>query len=100
MKCSLDFSVLNFIGVFLAIYTAAIEMLSGKDAGRVSRKPEIVADAAYAIFCRDAKTFTGNFAVDDDILKEEGITNLDQYAVDPCKGIRHTVVCGAHFGIF
>lgn len=66
-----------------AIYTAAIEMLSGKDAGRVSRKPEIVADAAYAIFCRDANTFTGNFAVDDDILKEEGITNLDQYAVDP-----------------
>ena len=66
-------------------------MISGKDAGRLSRKPEIMADAAYAILCRDAKTFTGNFAVDDDILKEEGITNLDQYAVDPCKGIRHAV---------
>jgi len=71
-------------------------MLSGKDAGRMSRKPEIVADAAYAIMCRDAKTFTGNFAVDDDILKEEGITSLDQYAVDPCKGIIHTLVCGTH----
>jgi hypothetical protein len=71
--------------VFTAIYTAAIEMLSGKDAGRASRKPEIMADAAYAILCRDSKTFTGNFTVDDEILKEEGITDLDQYAVDPCK---------------
>lgn len=75
-------------------------MLSGKDAGRVSRKPEIVADAAYAILCRDAKTFTGNFAVDDDILKEEGITNLDEYAVDPCKGISHTAVCGTNLVYF
>jgi len=66
-----------------AIHTAAIEMISGRDAGSFSRKPEIMADAAYAILCRDAKTFTGNFTVDDDILKEEGITNLDQYAVDP-----------------
>jgi hypothetical protein len=73
--------------MFAAIYTAAIEMLSGKDAGRVSRKPEIVADAAYAIFCRDSKAFTGNFTVDDEILKEEGITDLDQYAVDPCKSL-------------
>jgi hypothetical protein len=60
-------------------------MLSGKDAARVSRKPDIMADAAYAILCRNSKTFTGNFAVDDEILKEEGITDLDQYAVDPCK---------------
>lgn len=60
-------------------------MLSGKDAARISRKPEIMADAAYAIFCRDSKAFTGNFAVDDEILKEEGITDLDQYAVDPCE---------------
>jgi hypothetical protein len=60
-------------------------MLSGNEAARISRKPEIVADAAYAIFCRDSKTFTGNFTIDDEILKEEGITYLDQYAVDPCK---------------
>lgn len=60
-------------------------MLSGREAARVSRKPEIIADAAYAIFCRDSKTFTGNFTVDDEILREEGITDLDQYAVDPCK---------------
>jgi citronellol/citronellal dehydrogenase len=60
-------------------------MLGGSDAARVSRKPEIIADSAYAIFCRDSKTFTGNFTIDDEILKEEGITDLDQYAVDPCK---------------
>jgi hypothetical protein len=86
---------LNF-SLFVAIHTAAIEMLSGKDAGRISRKPEIMADAAYAIFCRDAKTFTGNFAVDDKILEEEGITNLDQYAVDPGKGISYNIVCGTY----
>lgn len=66
-----------------AIHTAAIEMLSGKEAARVSRKPEIMADAAYAILCRDSRTFTGKFIVDDEILKEEGITDMDQYAVDP-----------------
>ncbi|KAJ9587197.1 hypothetical protein L9F63_019277 [Diploptera punctata] len=66
-----------------AIHTTAIEMLSGSEAARVSRKPEIMADAAYAILCRDSRSFTGKFTVDDEVLKEEGITNLDQYAVDP-----------------
>ena len=70
---------------FLAIHTAAIEMLSGKEAASVSRKPEIMADAAYAMMCRDSSTFTGKFAIDDEILKEEGITNFDEYAVDPCE---------------
>lgn len=64
-------------------------MLSGKDAGSVSRKPEIVADAAYAIICRDSRAYTGNFAVDEDILKEEGITDMNQYAVDPCKPLKY-----------
>ncbi|XP_075228738.1 hydroxysteroid dehydrogenase like 2 [Lycorma delicatula] len=70
-----------------AIHTAAIEMLTGPDSGRHSRKPEIVADAAYAIFCRDPANSknTGNFYIDEDVLKEEGLSQvqLDQYACDP-----------------
>lgn len=42
-----------------------------------------MADAAYAIFTKDSRSYTGNFAVDDEVLKAEGVTNLDQYAVDP-----------------
>lgn len=70
-----------------AILTAAIEMLSGSDSARHSRKPEIVADAAYAIFCKDSKTFTGQFVIDDEVLRTEGVSQvqIDQYACDPCK---------------
>lgn len=59
----------------------------GKDSGRYSRKPEIVSDAAYAILCKDAKKFTGQFVIDEDILRAEGLSQvqIDQYAFDPCK---------------
>lgn len=66
-----------------AIITAAMEMMGGKDIDKDCRTPEIMADAAYAIFCRDPKVFTGNFAVDEGVLREEGLTNFDEYAVDP-----------------
>ncbi|XP_049783339.1 hydroxysteroid dehydrogenase-like protein 2 isoform X1 [Schistocerca cancellata] len=66
-----------------AIHTAAIEMLSGPESGNYSRKPEIVADAAYAIMTKDPKTFTGNFIIDEDILRECGIQDFKQYAVNP-----------------
>lgn len=66
-----------------AIHTAAIEMLSGKEAAHISRKPEIMADAAYAILIKDSRSFTGNFIVDEDLLKQEGVTDMLQYAVDP-----------------
>lgn len=69
--------------LFLAIHTAAIEMLAGPDASRTSRKPEIVADAAYAIMCKDSKNVTGKFFIDEDVLKAEGISDLTQYACDP-----------------
>ncbi|XP_050546583.1 hydroxysteroid dehydrogenase-like protein 2 [Daktulosphaira vitifoliae] len=66
------------------IYSAALEMLSGPDLSKkVSRKPEIVADAAYAILCRSVEKCTGQFLVDDDVLREEGITDMDQYKSDP-----------------
>lgn len=62
-------------------------MLAGKEAARVSRKPDIVADAAYAILCKDSKTFTGQFTVDEDVLRAEGFSQqqIDAYACDPCE---------------
>ena len=66
-----------------AIITAAMEMLGGKEVDVQCRKPEIMADSAYAMLCRDSKSYTGNFAIDDAVLKEEGMSNFDEYAVDP-----------------
>ncbi|XP_050692014.1 hydroxysteroid dehydrogenase-like protein 2 isoform X2 [Eriocheir sinensis] len=66
-----------------AIITAAMEMLGGDEVDKQCRKPEIMADAAYAIITKDSRSYTGHFAVDDEVLKAEGITNFDQYAVDP-----------------
>ena len=62
-----------------------MEMLGGDEVDKQCRKPEIMADAAYAMLIKDSRTYTGHFAVDDEVLKAEGITDLDQYAVDPCK---------------
>jgi len=64
------------------IQTAALALLPGIDPRRC-RKPEIVADAAHAILLKDAATFTGRFCVDEDVLREAGITDFRPYAVDP-----------------
>lgn len=66
-----------------AIATAAIEMLLGEDGSRYSRKPEIVADAAYAILTKNPKRVTGNFFIDEEVLMAEGVTNMLQYACHP-----------------
>jgi citronellol/citronellal dehydrogenase len=65
------------------IATAAVQMLGGDPMIKQSRKPEIYADAAYAILTRDAKSCTGNFFIDEDVLREEGVRDFDDYAVDP-----------------
>ncbi|MEM9861961.1 MAG: NAD(P)-dependent oxidoreductase [Myxococcota bacterium] len=68
-----------------AIATAAVKNLLGGDALiKRSRTPDIMADAAHWILTQPAKECTGNFFIDDDIVTEKlGITDLDQYAVDP-----------------
>lgn len=63
-----------------AIHTAAIEMLTGPESNAWSRKPEIMADAAYEILTRDPKTTTGNFYVDEDVLRSAGVTDFTDYA--------------------
>jgi citronellol/citronellal dehydrogenase len=66
------------------IATSAIKNLLGGDAiMRMSRTPEILADAAHAIFEKPAKSFTGNFLIDDTFLAGEGVTDFDQYRADP-----------------
>lgn len=64
------------------IDTAALQMIPGMDTD-FCRKPEIMGDAAYAIFNRKAIECTGNFFIDDEVLTEEGVTDFDKYAVKP-----------------
>ncbi len=64
------------------IATAAVQNLLGGDATiRSSRKPDIMADAAYAVFTRKSSEFTGRFCVDEDVLKESGVTDFSHYAM-------------------
>lgn len=66
------------------IATAAVNnLLGGNYMMQRSRTPEILADAAYYILRRDAKTCTGNFFIDDELLHSEGITDLSNYASTP-----------------
>jgi len=66
------------------IATSAIKNLLGGDAVmRMSRTPEIIADAAQRIFAKPAREFSGNFLIDDTFLAEEGVTYFDHYRVDP-----------------
>jgi citronellol/citronellal dehydrogenase len=64
------------------IATAALNVIAMADP-KLGRTPEIMADAAHAILNRDSKTCTGNFFIDDEVLRAEGVTNLDKYAVTP-----------------
>ena len=64
-----------------AIITAAMEMLGGKDISKMCRKVDIMSDAAYVVLTRDSKSFTGNFVIDEDILREEGVRDFDQVGV-------------------
>lgn len=65
------------------IATAALAMLGGRVAPEQCRTPAIVADAAHTILTRDAKSCSGHFFIDDEVLREEGVTDLDRYAVKP-----------------
>jgi citronellol/citronellal dehydrogenase len=66
------------------IATAAVKNLLGGDAlVRRSRSPEIMGDAAHVILTRDARSFTGNFCIDDTLLYEHGVRDFERYRVDP-----------------
>jgi citronellol/citronellal dehydrogenase len=62
------------------IATAAIGMIDGVKPEHC-RKPEIVADAAHAILIRPARDYTGHFAIDEEVLREDGVADFDHYAM-------------------
>jgi citronellol/citronellal dehydrogenase len=64
------------------IATAALNLIPTADPRR-ARRPDIDADAAHAILTRDPSTCTGRFFIDDEALAEQGVTDLDRYAVVP-----------------
>jgi citronellol/citronellal dehydrogenase len=66
------------------IATAAIRnLLGGDEIIRRSRRPDILAEAAYRIFAKPAASFTGQFLIDDTFLAGEGVTDFEPYRVDP-----------------
>ena len=66
------------------IATAAVQNLLGGEASiRRSRRPEVMADAAYLILTGDSRKVTGNFFVDEEVLVSAGIKDLDMYALNP-----------------
>jgi citronellol/citronellal dehydrogenase len=73
----------------VGIATAAIEhAVANRDELRKCRKPDIMADAAYAILNRASRECTGNFFIDDTLLYETGTRDFLQYKVDPEAGWR------------
>lgn len=59
-----------------------MDMLGGEGVGKQCRTTDIIADAAYAILSKP-KDYTGQFLLDEDVLKKEGIQDFDQYAIQP-----------------
>jgi len=73
------------------IATAAIKnLLGGERVMRMSRTPEIMADAAYLVFQKPARRFTGNFLIDDTFLAAEGVTDFEKYRVDAAEPLAPT----------
>ncbi|MEM9496085.1 MAG: NAD(P)-dependent oxidoreductase [Pseudomonadota bacterium] len=67
-----------------AIATAAVKFaLGGDEMVKRSRTVDILADAAHLIFTKPSREFTGNFLIDDSFLYENGVTDFEQYRVDP-----------------
>ncbi|WDT78141.1 MAG: hypothetical protein MPW14_13005 [Candidatus Manganitrophus sp.] len=66
-----------------AIATAAMVSLAGEVALQRCRRPEIMADAAYLILTKSSRECTGNFFLDEALLRSAGITDFDRYAVSP-----------------
>ncbi len=65
------------------IATAAIAVNFPEAILKASRSPAIMADAAYAVLNRNSRDTTGNFYIDETVLREEGVTDFEQYAVSP-----------------
>ncbi len=65
------------------IGTAAVRMLGGVVQAAQCRKPDIMADAAHAIVCKPAASYTGHFCIDEEVLAHAGVTDFAPYAIEP-----------------
>lgn len=85
-----DFKIAsNTLWPATTICTAAIKnLLGGEMIVQHSRKPEIIADAAYYILQQPSDVYTGKFLIDENVLKENGVTNFDDYAINPAKSLQ------------
>lgn len=71
----------NSLWPLTAIDTAAVRnVLGGDQMAKMSRTPDILSDAAHIMMCKDPATFTGNFTIDEELLRAEGVTDFAQYA--------------------
>lgn len=73
----------NALWPLTTISTAAIDMLSGEHGRQLSRKTDIMADAAYTILLQNPKECTGNFFLDEEVLRSRGVTDFKHYAYEP-----------------
>ena len=73
----------EFVTFPLAIDTEAINLIAGEDYRKKCRTPDIMADAVYTILTQDSRSCTGNFFVDETLLRQHGVTDFDRYAVVP-----------------
>ncbi len=74
----------NSLWPLTTIDTAAVRnVLGGDTMARVSRTPDVVADAAAVILNRPSTANTGNFFIDEEVLREAGVTDFAKYAIDP-----------------
>ncbi len=64
-----------------AIATSAMEMIGGEGVLAQCRTPQIIADAAHFVLTRDSRHCTGNFFIDEDLLRSTGIADFEPYAV-------------------
>jgi len=70
----------NSLWPMTAIDTAAVRnVLGGDTMAKMSRLPQIMADAAYLVLVQEATSFTGNFVIDELILARHGVTDVMQY---------------------
>lgn len=67
-----------------AISTAAVQnLLGGDEAVAKCRTVDIMSDAAYAVLTKESRLCTGQFLIDEDVLREEGVIDFRKYQVDP-----------------
>jgi citronellol/citronellal dehydrogenase len=77
-----------------AIDTEAIRLIAGQDARKKTRRPQIVADAAYWIITQPSRTVTGRFFLDDEVLRNAGVTDFSRYRGE---GVRENDLMGDFF---